>query len=500
VNVIVNKTKTTRLDWDEPARAQSRFRQAFLLMLGFTLVFTALLPPGIYSIDGNAMLAMSESLVTHRDFTVPEGMGVPGVGGRVYSHWYPLLSVLAVPFVYVGLVASRMTGLPFHYLAAVFSLLLTGMLTAATSGMVALLTLRMGGSRKGAWLAAVSFYLGTVALAYGRTFFAEPLLAFLTVSALYFTLGLSPRNILLGACFSGLAMLAKPTGVVVGPILVAYLVAKRVPFPRSVLPLVGTCAGFAIYMGYNVLRFGQPLNFGIESPFRIAFLLPGLAGLLASPGYGLLWYCPPVILAIFGFRKAMKVRVLEALAIVAVFAAFLFLHSLAWYWYAGWSWGPRYLLPGIPGLCALTGLLERNLRKGLIVLTLLGFLVNAPTLFCFFDRYYAELAERGIYADDSIAWSVRYAPFLHEWPAALRQVRDAKRSDVKEIFGQRGAPSRTIEGSRALRIVAVWWWVLPVARIPRWIGAAISAFLIGLGWFCVWRAFPVERLSVERVE
>ena len=109
----------------------------------------------------------------------------------------------------------------------------------------------------------------------------------------------------------------------------------------------------------------------------------------------------------------------------------------------------------------------------------------------------AELAERGISADASIAWSVRYAPFLHEWPAALRQVRDARKSDVKEIFGQRGTPSRTIEGSRALRIVAVWWWVLPVARIPRWIGAAISAFLIGLGWFCVRRAFQVDRPSVE---
>src|SRR6266478_7670362 len=143
----------------------SPFRLAFPLTLGFALVFTALLPPGIYSVDGNAMLAVSESLVTHRGFTVPESLGVPGVGERVYSHWYPLLSILAVPFVYAALLASRVAGLPFHYLAAVFSLMLTGALTAATSGIVAMLTLRMGGSRKGAWLAAVSFCVGTVALA-----------------------------------------------------------------------------------------------------------------------------------------------------------------------------------------------------------------------------------------------------------------------------------------------------------------------------------------------
>jgi hypothetical protein len=478
----------------------SPFRLAFLLTLGFALVFTALLPPGIYSVDGNAMLAVSESLVTHRGFTVPESLGVPGVSGRVYSHWYPLLSILAVPFVYAGLLASRAAGLPFHYLAAVFSLLLTGTLTAATSGIVALLTLRMGGSWKGAWLAAVSFCVGTVALAYGRIFYAEPLLAFLTVSALYFTFGPSRRGILLAACFSGLALLAKPTGLVVGPILACYLVVKRIPFPRSILPLAGTGIGFAIYAGYNVLRFGQPLNFGISSPFRIASFLPGVAGLLASPGYGLLWYCPPVILAILGFRKAMKDRMFEALAIVTVFAAFLFLHSFLWFWYAGWSWGPRYLVPGIPGLCALTGLLEGTLKKGLIVLTLLGFVVNAPTLFCFYERYYAELFERGIPTDDSIAWSFRYAPFLHEWPAALRQVGDAKKTDVREIFARRGTPSRTIEASRGLQVVAVWWWVLPVARIPRWIGAAISTLLIGLGLLCVRRAFQAERQTVERVE
>jgi len=480
--------------------SQGPFRLAFLLTIGFALLFTALLPPGIYSVDGNAMLAVSESLVTHRGFTVPEGMGIAGVGGRFYSHWYPLLSVLDVPFVYAGLLASRISGLPLHYLAAVFSLLLTGALTAATSGIVALLTLRLGGSRKGAWLAAVSFGFGTVALAYGRTFYAEPLLAFLTVSALYFTLGLSRRDVVLGACFAGLALLAKPTGIIVGPILFCYLVVKRVPFSRSILPLAGAGLGLAVYAGYNVLRFGQPLNFGISSPFRIASFLPGVAGLLASPGYGLLWYCPPLILAFFGFRKAMRSHLFEALAIVSVFSAFLFLHSFLWYWYAAWSWGPRYLVPGIPGLCALTGLLEGSLKRMLIVLTLLGFLVNSPTLCCFYERYYAELNDRGLPTDDSMAWSFRTAPFLNEWPAALRQIRDARKSDVREIFAQRGAPSRTIDASRALRVVAVWWWVLPVARIPRWIGAAISAILIGLGLFCVKRAFPAEFQAMERVE
>jgi hypothetical protein len=460
-----------------------------MIMLGFTLVFAALTPPGIYSVDGNAMLAVAESLATHRGFTVPPDLGVPGVGGRIYSHWYPLLSVLALPFVYASLLASRISGLPFHYLAAVSSLLLVGMLTAATSGMIALLTLRLGGDRRGAWLAAVSYSIGTVALAYGRTFYAESLLAFLTVSALYFTFGLSRSNILLGAGFAGLALLAKPAGILLGPILAAYLLMKRVSILRSVLPLVGMSMGFLLYAAFNVIRFGHPLDFGIKSPFQISYILSGVVGLVASPGYGLLWYCPPVALAVFGFRRAMKKRKFEALTIVATFAAFLMLHSFLPYWYAAWSWGPRYLVPAIPGLCALTGLLDGNLRKGLIVLTLVGTIVNVPTVFCFYERYYAELLERGIPTDDSLAWSFRYAPSLHEWPAALRQVQDAQKSDVREIFQQRSSsPANTISSSRALRVVAIWWWVLPIAHVPRIWGVAVSLVLLISGFLLIRRA------------
>ena len=468
--------------------SQGPFSQAILITLGLALVFIALTPPGIYSVDGNAMLAVAESLVTHRGFTVPPDLGAPGVGGRIYSHWYPLLSALAVPFVYAALLASRVTHLPFHYLAAVFSLPLVGVLTAATSGIVALLTQRLGGDRQGAWLAAVSYCSGTVALAYGRTFYAESLLAFLTISAIYFTFGLSRSQVLMGAGFAGLALLAKPAGILVGPVLVVYLLMKRVPPFRSILPVAGTAIGFLLYAGFNIIRFGHPLDFGIKSTFDLSNMLPGAAGLLASPGYGLLWFCPPVVLAIFGFRKAMRGHSVEALAIGATFAAFLGLHSLLPYWYAAWSWGPRYLVPTVPGLCALTGLLEGHLRKGLIVLTLLGFTVNVPTVLCFYERYYAELLEQGIPTDASLAWSVRYAPSLHEWPAAVRQVRDAQNSDVREIFARRGAPSATIGGSRALRVVALWWWVLPVAGIPRWIGATISLFLIVLGLVFLIRA------------
>jgi hypothetical protein len=377
-------------------------------------------------------------------------------------------------------------------LAALLSLPITGFLTAGSAGMVVLLARRLGASEKGAWIASVGFCLGTVALAYGRIFYAEPLLAFLIVSALYFTFGLSLKGILLGAMFAGLAILAKPTGIIVGPILTAYLFCKGTSVRRAILPMTGTGVGFVLYGAYNIIRFGNALQFGTKLPLQPSYLFQGVSGLLLGPGYGLIWYCPPVILGFFGLRKAIKNFRWEALAIASVFAGFLFLHSCLPYWFAAWSWGPRYLVPTLPALCALTGLLDGGLRKALVVFTLLGFAINAPTTFCFYERYYAELKDQGIPSEASLAWSFRYAPWRNEWPAAIRQVRDAQKSDVREMFAQRGAPAGTISESRALRVVAIWWWVLPLVHVPRALGAGLSLLMLLCGGWIVYCAKPAE--------
>ena len=280
----------------------------------------------------------------------------------------------------------------------------------------------------------------------------------------------------------------------VGPVLLVYLVLKR-RSPSSLLPAIGTGIGGLLYLGYNWLRFGNIFNFGIGgSPFESSTLFSGISGLLFSPGYGLLWYCPVVFLAVLGFREAIRTHLLEALAIVGVLAAFLILHSALPYWFAAWSWGPRYLVPAIPGLCALAALVRPQWQKVFVGLTLVGFLINAPTLLCFYERYYSELAARGMDTRANLAWSFRYAPAFHEWPAAIRQVQDARAADVRQIFQQRGSPSHAIESSRALRVVAIWWWVLPVARIPRWIGAALSCLVLLVGAGFIRKAW---RLAVD---
>ena len=461
------------------------------LSLGIALIYLALLPPGIYSLDGNGMLAVAESLVAQHSWAVPEGLGLPGRGGQFFGKWYPLQSVLAVPFVAAATELAHVLGLPVHYLAAMLSLVLPAIFTGATAGLVGWIALRLGSSAAGAQLAALTYAFGTIAMAYARTFYSEPLLALLTAAAIAAALASSPQKIILAGLCSMLAVLAKPTGILVGVVIAVYLLAKTRSAKLGVIPALGSFAGLAIYCWYNEMRFGHSLTFGQPWSFRWQSMPEGFAGLLLSPGRGLLWYSPVVMLSVPAFLKAKKAHFRDALLPVAIFAAFLALHSMWAFWGGGWSWGPRFLLPALPGLAALLAVLEKRWRAAVVVLAIAGFLISAPTLFTFYERYYAEENERGVSEHDAL-WSFSEAPFLNAWPAALHQVRDAQSSDVKEIFAQRGAPSARIGSSRALRVVALWWWVLPIAHIPRWIGAAISFLLIGLGAFFVRRACQVE--------
>jgi hypothetical protein len=432
------------------------------------------------------MLGVAESIVTHHSLTVPAGLGIPGRAGEIYSAYYPLQSFLAVPFVGAAALAARLLHAPFHFIAAAFAGVLPAIFTATTIGLVAVMAIQFGSTLRGARRAALCYGLGTVAMVYARTFYAEPLLSLIVAAAVCSIMTGVARRIWFAAVLALLAVLAKPTGILLGPALSLYLFPKRTPVRLSILPTAGGGLGLLLYFLYNMVRFGNPLSFGPPWAFALSPVLRGIFGLLCSPGRGIIWYCSPAVMAILGFRKVAKTKPIEALLILTLFGGFLLLHSFWPFWHGGWSWGPRFLLPVLPGLMALTGLMEGKATKGLLVLGLAGFLVNAPAMVSYYERYYAEANEQGVSESDML-WSVSRAPLLHAWGAASREIADAREHDVREIFHEAGTPSARIASSRALRVVALWWWVLPVVGIPRWLGAACSLAMVICGCWILFR-------------
>jgi hypothetical protein len=458
--------------------------------LGTTVFFLAFLSPVIYSVDGLSMLAVAESLVTQHSFAVPKPLGISGVGGLYYSKWYPLLSVLAVPFVGLGMIVARLTHLPVHYAVGACALILQPILIGGTTSLVVMLSSRLGSSRRGSVLAAIGFAFGTVALVYAREFFAEPLLALITVAAIYLELGNHREHFGVGP-LAALAVLAKPTGVILGPILGLHAALKEHSLKSMLLPLFGTATGLLVYLAYNHLRFGGALRFNRPLAFSLSKLPGGMAGQLLSPWRGLIWYCPAV-LALAGLSRRIFRR-LDVLLIVSTALAYLLLYSMR-EWTGGWSWGPRYLVPALPGLMALCGLLESRWRKTLILLTILGFLVNAPTLVSYYERIYQEdvLAQR---VSATMPWSIAQAPFVRIWGSMAREMKDAQHTNVSSLVRQAGQPENSPESWRTLRIVAVWWWMLPAAGIPRPFGAAIAALIASMGLILIgWALFNTREI------
>jgi hypothetical protein len=108
---------------------------------------------------------------------------------------------------------------------------------------------------------------------------------------------------------------------------------------------------------WNWARFGSPLATGHhETVFGYAVWL-GAPGLLVSPGKGLLWYSPTILLlALAGPPFARRFPALSV-GIAALFVSFVLLYADVTYWHGDPAWGPRYIYPTIPFLTLPLGML-----------------------------------------------------------------------------------------------------------------------------------------------
>jgi hypothetical protein len=451
------------------------------------LTYLAFLPPLVIAPDERSMLAVSLAMLDG-GLSVPQAMGSPGVDGRYYSNWYPLNSVLALPASAVARAAGARLGLDPMYVAAPLAIVLTAAATALTAATVFTLARALGAQGTVAFIAAIGYAFGTIVLAYGRTFFADPLLAFL--AALGTLDAITRRGGWRPAAVAALAVLAKPTGIVVGPTVAAYHLWRREVRP-AVASLAGSVVGFGVYAAYNAMRFGNPLTFGQRwDGFTLCCIPQALAGLAISPGRGLLWYAP---IAALGLVVTLaRLRRAPHLALVAgVFFGFLGLHAVWGQWQGGWSWGPRLLLPAVPGLVAAAALAPRRVLTAAAVV---GFVVNAPLLVSSYQRYTAFAADRGVSAHAQV-WSFADAPLLNAWGSAAAQIDTATRSDVRALVREAGVDERRAADAEVYRVVPVWWWMLPVAGIPRAAGLVVALGLMASGLWAFRRAWQTARVG-----
>jgi hypothetical protein len=174
----------------------------------------------------------------------------------------------------------------------------------------------------------------------------------------------------------GLAVFCRPAAaLVVLAVALSHALTDRRRLLRFVL---GGSPIAAILLAYSQYAFGDPFAFGqLASGAEIARaktgdpnlwqtpLYWGAAGLLFSPGRGLLVYSPVAIFALWGAVRAFLDPVWKDLRPLAVAAAGLFVLSSKWFdWWGGWCFGYRPIVD-ISILLAFTSLpIVERVRAG----------------------------------------------------------------------------------------------------------------------------------------
>jgi hypothetical protein len=335
------------------------------------VLLTVFFAPGHFATpDAHVRLAQARNLVDFRSMAVPEGVGnlthgnlAQGRDGRMYSVYNPGHPLLLAPAYWVAKALPTRTGLHDHYTAAFLGSFL-GLFAHFVNGLVVLALLRqLGVSRRRGLLVAGLFAIGTVSLPSATDGYEHPFEA-LAVCAAFLCVAAAgkersgDRFSLLAGFLIGLGILFRYTAVLALP---GVLLTSRDTRAR-LLAIAGTLPAILVMLLYNWYRFGSFLDTGYPSAWRLShgdaigangfdiWQIPGNAiHLLTSPGKGLIWFAPAVVLGLVGWHGLRRSHPRLTTGIAATGVLYLLFYSANFAWHGSvWSWGPRYLIPMVP--------------------------------------------------------------------------------------------------------------------------------------------------------
>ncbi|MEO6711563.1 MAG: phospholipid carrier-dependent glycosyltransferase [Planctomycetota bacterium] len=414
--------------------------------------------------------------------------GGTGREGRWYSWFGVGQALVALPFYFAGELAERVFpdvearhAQTFDYGARrseYWQHLAVGwrnsLLAAATAALLAIAARRLGASRGSALLSALLFATATFVWAQARSTLSDVQATFCLCLAFerWLAYRSAPRAAPWTLACAGSALaLAVLTRVAMAPAAAVVAAACLVSLSAHRARALAWCAflapialGAALFLAVNALRFGSLTQTGYhvtlaKGSFFTYPLHLGLAGILVSPGKGLFWMAPLVLLVPIGLHRARAGGErawpwLACLASFAVAAPVLCTQT----WHGAWTYGPRYLLPCLPFLWPAVALAFDRARERRVVLgaallcTLLGLATAIPGVLVDHMTHQdlavqaARIAwpepggsderERDAARFLSIQWDWRFAaPWAHWRIAALRSGGTGDRYSARELFG-----------------------------------------------------------------
>ncbi len=434
-----------------------------------------------HSSDEMSMLAVSDSLARRGtlDINLYRWLGLQqgkfGPDGNLYSHKGIGTSLAALPLTWLALHHARLGNVQ-------TALLTMSLVTALTGALLFLLVRRLGFGPAVAVGVSLLYGLATMAWVYARYLFSESLTGLTLLTAAYLLLGYRrsgrERDLFLGGLCLGITLLTRLNDALLVPLFALLLLAyARQRGVRSLRRLTGLLVRWGLpvliaLLGvglYNLLRFGDPLDTGYLFGRREQFstpLLSGLYGLTFSPGRGLFWYNPVLLVTVLGWPALVRRRRVEGLFAAGVVLYYLLFWSLWYLWWGGHSWGPRFLVAMLPfAVLPLAPVLDavrhrRGAAAGLLLLSLGSVAVQLLGVAVDFNLYLEDVYARlGLYHPATL-FNPAYSPLLRQW-AYLRP-------ENLDLAWARGGVVHWGGLAVGLALVFLTGSALPVAWRGRW--------------------------------
>jgi hypothetical protein len=181
-----------------------------------------------------------------------------------------------------------------------------------------------------------------------------------------------------------------------------------------------------ITASYNWLRFGDLFETGYHEASWDNPPLFGLYGLLVSPGKGVLFYAPILILSLAAGIPFFQRYKAETSVILGLWICFLGFYAPYNYWTGGFNWGPRFLMPVLPlSILPLGTLLEdkrfRGGRLAFFVLVCIGLVLQTSAILVDHSRYLYLKFEA---SDVTSAYSqtiidIHNSPITNQWSTTI---------------------------------------------------------------------------------
>ena len=389
-----------------------------------------------------------------------------GRDGRQWSVFGPAQSLAALPlYVAAQLVTRGQPPAVARATAVRWCCALNPLCTALIAGLLAwwLMLLWPEQPRRAA-LAGLLVVLATPLWPYAKSFMAEPLstLCFLLSAYGAWCASRSDRS---GRCavWAGvalaLAMLNRPHNLILWPVLAALAGWPR--DGRRWLAFSIAPAVMALWwVWFNLQRFGRPLDFGylaaIQGDFSLATLPLGVVGQLLSPGRGLLWYAPLVVLIGWALRRPSAEQAPTPWLLLAAGLVPLLFYGARSNWWGSWCWGPRYLVPVLPLLGVAAALGAPRAPRWLVGLTVGLGLVAALAGLVTYNGLYQDFVWRRDGSFQRLLWSPLDSPLVGHWRMLARVPPDLLCWQLLRLDPALGAAHGILRAAPAL--VGLWLW------------------------------------------